>query len=136
MKKIKVRPGKAQSAAGFFAGLVFCLIGIFIVIPTAGLFGIFWTAMAGVITAMNGMNAFTDKGVASHEIVIDDTVQNSEGSSSQAEDCSQTAECKTSVSEMKDSIELRLKAAGELYEAGMITEEEYKDKRREILREL
>ena len=62
--------------------------------------------------------------------------RNSEGSSSQAEDCSQTAECKTSVSELKDSIELRLKAARELYEAGMITEEEYEDKRREILREL
>ena len=74
--KDKVRPGKAQSWLAS-AGPA-CLIGIFIVIPTAGLFGIFWTAMAGVITVMNGMNAFTDKGVASHEIVIDDTVQNSE----------------------------------------------------------
>lgn len=136
MKKIKIRPGKAQSAAGFFAGLMFCLIGIFIVIPAAGLFGIFWTAMAGVITVMNGVNAFTDKGAASHEIVIDDTVQNSERGSSAAKDGRQAADGEASVSELKDSIELRLKAAGELYKAGMITEEEYEEKRKEILREL
>lgn len=49
-KKIKVKPGKAQSKAGFFVGLVFCLIGLVVVIPTFGPFGIFWTLVAVIIT--------------------------------------------------------------------------------------
>lgn len=48
-KKIKVKPGKAQSKAGFFVGLVFCLIGLVVVIPTFGPFGIFWTLVAVII---------------------------------------------------------------------------------------
>lgn len=43
-KKIYVRPGKGQSKIGFAVGIVFCLIGVFVVIPTFGLFDIIWTA--------------------------------------------------------------------------------------------
>ena len=50
-RSIKVRPGKAQSAMGFAVGLVFVGIGLFVAIPTFGLFGIFWTLIAVVITA-------------------------------------------------------------------------------------
>ena len=70
-KKIRVKPGKGQSAMGMAAGIVFCLIGLFVVIPTFGLFGVFWTAMAVIITVTNGINAFSDKGVSSHEIIIE-----------------------------------------------------------------
>ena len=42
-KKIHIRPGKSQSKAGFVVGIIFCLIGLFVVIPTFGIFGIFWT---------------------------------------------------------------------------------------------
>ena len=48
-KKIHVRPGKSQSKAGFVVGIIFCLIGLFVVIPIFGLFGILWTAVAGWI---------------------------------------------------------------------------------------
>ena len=71
-KRIKVKPGKGQSTVGFFAGLVFCCIGLFIAIPTAGLFGVFWTVIAVIITAVHGINAFTGKTIASHEIMISD----------------------------------------------------------------
>ena len=79
-KRIKVKPGKAQSMMGFGVGIVFCLIGIFVVIPSAGLFGIFWTAMAVMITVVNAMNAFSRRGVSSHEIIIDDSDSHGAGS--------------------------------------------------------
>ena len=68
-KKVRVKPGKGQSMMGFIVGILFCLIGVFVVIPSAGLFGVFWTLMALIITITNAVNAFTDKGVATHEIV-------------------------------------------------------------------
>ena len=113
-KRIRVKPGKTQSMAGFAAGTVFCLLGVLVVIPMAGLFGVIWTVFAGIITAVNGLNAFSDQGVASHEIIMDDDTE--EGK--------------------KDDIEYRLKTAEELFKEGTITEEEYKAKREEILRDL
>ena len=59
-RKIRVRPGKGQSMLGFLVGLGFCGIGIFLVMPTMGVFGVLWTGMAAAITVMNGINAFSD----------------------------------------------------------------------------
>ena len=49
-KKIYVKPSKSQSKIGFVAGIIFCLLGIFLVIPTFGPFGICWTLIAVLIT--------------------------------------------------------------------------------------
>ena len=65
-------PGKTQSKFGVGAGLIFCLIGVFIVIPTFGLFGVFWTAIAGWITYTCYRNGFTDEQIDSHVIEIED----------------------------------------------------------------
>ena len=129
-RRIRVKPGKTQSMAGFFVGIVFCLIGVFVVIPAAGLFGIFWTVMAGIITASNGMNAFSDRGVASHEIVIEDEEKQEYKVSSDQEPENPDAE------EMKEEVERRLAIAKDLYQEGTITKEEYEEKRKEILKEL
>lgn len=129
-RRIRVKPGKAQSMAGFFVGIVFCLIGVFVVIPAAGLFGIFWTVMAGIITASNGMNAFSDRGVASHEIVIEDEEKREYKVSSDQEPENPDAE------EKKEEVERRLAIAKDLYQEGTITKEEYEEKRKEILKEL
>lgn len=48
-KKIKVRPGKTQSKAGFVVGIMFCLIGVFMFIPMAGPFGLLWTGAAAFL---------------------------------------------------------------------------------------
>ena len=108
-KKVRIKPGRTQSMVGFAVGILFCFIGIFVIIPVFGLFGIVWTLMAVIITITNAVNAFTDKGVTSHEIIIDDD---------------------------EESIESRLRAAEELYNAGTITEDEYEEKRKEILKDL
>jgi hypothetical protein len=119
-RNIKVKPGKGQSMAGFFMGIVFCLIGLFIVIPTIGPFGIFWTIVAAVITFTNGYNAFTDKGIASHEITIDD-------------EYNQYTQDKSDNSKTSEE---RLNELQGLYNKSMITYDEYQEKRKKILNEI
>ena len=120
-RKIKVTPGKGQSKAGFFAGIVFCFIGLFIVIPTFGPFGIFWTIIAVIITITNGYNTFTDKGIASHEITIDELYQPDKD---------------TSLGSNNKTSEQRLKELQGLYDKGMVTYNEYQEQRKRILDDL
>ena len=105
-KKIYVRPGKSQSKVGFIVGIIFCLIGVFVAIPNLGLFGIFWTAVAGWITYANYRNGFTDKQIDSHVI------------------------------EVEEDAEERLEKLQRLYDQALITNEEYEQKKKEILKEL
>ena len=110
-KKIHVRPGRSQSKVGFAVGIIFCLIGVFVAIPMAGLFGVFWTAVAGWITYVNYRNGFTDNHIESSVIEID---ENDEG----------------------DSAEERLRKLQSLYDQAFITREEYELKKKEILDDL
>ena len=71
-KKIHVRPGRGQSKVGFGVGIIFCLLGVVVVIPTFGLFGVFWTAVAGWIAYSHYRNGFTDKPIADRVIEIED----------------------------------------------------------------
>ena len=71
-KKIHMRPGKGQSKFGFVVGIIFCLIGLVVVVPTFGLFGLLWTGVAGYITYVNYRNGFTDRQIDSHVIEIDE----------------------------------------------------------------
>ncbi len=109
-KKIKVKPGKTQSKLGFFVGIAFVLIGCIVVIPIFGPFGILWTAVAGFITYSHYKNAYTDEGMATHEIVIDEDSE-------------------------EEDIEAKLKKLESLYSQGLITQEEYQEKRKEFLQE-
>ena len=134
-KKVRIKPGKTQSMMGVIVGILFCLIGVFAVIPSAGLFGVFWTLMALVITVTNGINAFTDKGVASHEIVIDDDKHDVNKEGSAGTDIASNTDA-AAMEELKENMELRFQAAEDLYKKGVITREEYEAKRREILKDL
>ena len=135
-KKVRIKPGKTQSMMGVIVGILFCLIGVFAVIPSAGLFGVFWTLMALVITVTNGINAFTDKGVASHEIVIDDDKRDGNKKEGGAGTDIASNTDAAAMEELKENMELRFQAAEDLYKEGVITREEYEAKRREILKDL
>lgn len=133
-KKIHVRPSKSQSKVGFWVGILFCLIGIFVVIPTFGLFGLVWTAVAVWITYVNYRNGFTDKQIDSKVIEIEDdgqdvTVDYHTGYNSY------TYEMEKDSFE-KESIEVRLRKLQSLYDQALITREEYEQKKKEILEEL
>ena len=100
---------------GFFVGIVFVGIGLFMVIPIFGVFGIFWTVVAVIITVTNGINAFSDKGVATHSIEIEDTENHRV---------------------KKESIESRFEQLNSLYQQNLISKEEYEKKKSELLQEL
>ena len=131
-KKIKVKPGKAQSKAGFFVGLVFCLIGLVVVIPTFGPFGIFWTLVAVIITVTHYKNAFTEEGVSSHEIIIEDNdlMKNPDILKKASEEVKY--QDYVYVSDAKK----RLEEIKVLYENGLMTKEEYEDKRKSIIADI
>ena len=111
-RKITYRPSKAQSVFGGVVGVIFVLIGLFVAIPQAGLFGLFWTGVAVIITGMNFYHAF-GKGYIGPDIEITDGAQSP-----------------------MESPEDRLKKLQSLYDQRLITPQEYEEKRREILREL
>ena len=116
-RRVTYRPGKAQSALGLVMGGIFILIGLFVVIPTFGPFGILWTAMAVGITAVNGYHAFGGKYMGP-EIHIED--DQSAGPSAPV-DLNAGA---------------RLEQLESLRASGLLSEEEYQSKREEILRSL
>lgn len=116
-KKVKVRPSKGASLLGFAVGIVFIFIGATLAIPVGGLFGIFWTIIAVAITCINGINAFTEKGIADREIIIDDTLDKLSG-------------------EYKSSTEQRLLELQGLYDKQLISKEEYERRRKEIINDI
>lgn len=121
-KKIKVKPGKAQSKIGFIASLLFVVIGIVIAIPTFGLFGIIWTGLAALIAFTEFKNGFSDEGITTHEITIED------------ED-TRTSEGADDAEEVGNDIEAKLIKLNSLYDQRLITREEYDEKRKELLDE-
>lgn len=130
-KRIHVRPGKGQSKMGFVTGIIFCLIGLFVAIPTFGLFGIFWTAIAVWITYVNYKNGFTNEQIDSHVIDIEDdgrdvTVTRHGGYHTYSYDTRGSG----------DDVEARLRKLQSLYDQSLITYEEYEQKKKEILEEL
>ncbi|MDF2486809.1 MAG: hypothetical protein K0R46_2977 [Herbinix sp.] len=116
-RRVRVKPGKGQSMAGFFVGILFCFIGIFVAIPIFKMFGIIWTLMAAIITVINGYNAFSDQGIASHEITIDE----------------EDSQVKTDYNKTSEQ---RLNELQSLLNKGMITYDEYQEKRKKILEDI
>lgn len=115
-KRIKVKPSKGQSTISFIIGIIFCVLGVFVVIPQFGPFGIIWTLVAASITFINYKNAFTEEGIATQEIIVD------EGNIFQYEET--------------NNIEERLKKVESLYQQGLITSDEYDQKRKELIDQL
>ena len=117
-RRVTYRPGKASGVFGTVWGGVFILIGIFVVIPTFGPFGILRTLMAVGITGYNAYMSFGGR-YAGPEIHIEDDGQGETDTASPA-----------------PSAEERLTELRGLYDRRLITAEEYEQKRKEILEEL
>lgn len=111
-KRVTYRPSKAQATLSGVVGVIFVLIGLFVVIPTFGPFGLLWTAIAVGITAVNLGQAFGKNYMGPEIHIEDENVENS------------------------DTPEQRMKQLRSLYDQRLITSEEYEQKRQEILKEL
>lgn len=118
-KKVTYRPSKTEGLVGGIGGLLFVLIGVVLVIPTFGLFGVFWTGIALAITISSFYRSFGEH-YDGPEIYIEEDEPHSSVSSAPPQ---QTAEA-------------RLTFLQSLYEQGLITSEEYEQKRKDILAEL
>ena len=129
-KKIKVRPGKTQSKAGFVVGIIFCLIGLVVVVPVFGLFGLLWTAAAGWITYSNYRNGFTDRPISNQVIEIEDDGVSATVKTGFFEDVADTL---NEAAAEENDVESRMRKLQSLYQQELITKEEYEKKRQEIL---
>ena len=126
-KRVTYRPSKSGSVMGGVVGVIFVLIGLFVVIPTfsmaggfAAIFGVLWTVIAAVIAGTNFYQAF-GKGYIGPEIHIEEeSVEHAQHSSAPP----------------ASNVQARLSELKTLYDQRLITQEEYEAKRKEILEEL
>ncbi|EGT3615518.1 SHOCT domain-containing protein [Clostridium perfringens] len=123
-KNIRIKPSKSQSMLGFIAGLIFVFIGVFVAIPSSGLFGVLWTLIAIVITVTHGMNAFGNKGVATEIIEI-----------SSEDDLKIDGELRKGNVEEEYNFDEKLRKLKELRDDGILSNLEYERKKQEILNE-
>ena len=113
MKRMRYQPSKSQSVFAGIVGVVFCLIGLFVVVPTFGLVGLFWTAIAVFMTVRSFAMAKGKADMGSYVIEDESDAQKNEKSAEQ-----------------------RLTELQNLYDRRLISTEEYEQKRKEILEEL
>ena len=125
-KRVTYRPSKSGSVMGGVVVVIFVLIGLFVVIPTfsmaggfGAIFGVFWTIFAGVIAGTNFYQAF-GKGYIGPEIHIVVV-----GGAEHALDAAAPGDTQARLTELRA-----------LYDQRLITQEEYEQKRKEILEEL
>ena len=59
------------TAVGMVAGSLFVLLGIAVIVPTFGVFGLVWTALAGVIAVFYAYNFFSSRGVSAYEVNVE-----------------------------------------------------------------
>lgn len=130
-RRVTYRPSKAQGAFGMVWGGVFVLIGLFVVIPTFGPFGILWTLAAIAITAMNGYQAF-GKTYKGPEI----TIEEDNAQMTDVQPSSPAPEIHDHIPSPALDAKQRLEQLESLKQAGLITDGEYREKREEILKHL
>ena len=112
---MRYQPSKSQSMFSGAVGVVFCLIGLFVVVPTFGPFGLLWTAIAVFITVRSFAMAKGKADMGSYVIEDESDLPGTKNG--------QTAE-------------ERLTELQNLYDRRLISTEEYEAKRKEILEEL
>ena len=114
VRKLRIRPNPAGSFFGGIICLVFVGIGLCVVIPAAGVIGVLWTVMASLGAISGFYNAFSERGIASEIIEVDED----------------------SIDAPTRSVESRLRKLDDLRAKGLVTAAEHERRRAEILREL
>ena len=123
MPRIRTRPSKANAVFGVVTGSIMVGIGIFVAIPIFGTFGIFWTLFAVAITGYNAFLAFSDQG-ADREVYVDNMDQGTQITS------------RPLYPPKNNETASRLRELEALRSQSLISDEEYAEKRSEILQDL
>ena len=116
-RRMRYRPSKASCIFSGIVGIIFSCIGLFVVIPSFGPFGILWTLIAIGITVYQFAMAAGKVSMGSWSIEDEDGA--GEGNNSD-----------------RKSAQDRLTELQNLYDRRLISQEEYEQKRQEILKEL
>lgn len=124
MPRIGLRPSKEKSILAMIGSFIMLGIGVFIVIPKFGSFGILWTVMALAIGIYHAYLAFSEKSMET-EVHFDNY------NYQQNDIFKQTPKTLEKV-----DIEDRLKKLTSLKTKNLITDQEYQEKREEIIRDL
>jgi hypothetical protein len=111
-ERYRVTLSKPRSLLQMIVGLGFVLIGVTVVVPSAGLFGIVWTLGAAFITIVGALNVFTKRGIAFYEAEGDETAP-------------------PAVPPMSEP-EVRLRQLTELHQEGLLSDEALERKRAEV----
>ena len=120
-RRMRYRPSKASCIFGGIVGIIFSCIGLFVVIPSFGPFGILWTLIAIGITIYQFAMAAGKVSMGSWSIEDEDST--GEGSGSAGDGSGRSAQD-------------RLTELQNLYDRRLISQEEYEQKRQEILKDL
>ncbi len=142
-KNINYKPSRPQAAMGLAIGAVFIFLGLGMVIPMAfasgspfiGLFGVAWTGIAVYNTVINAKYLFGSKGGKSENLFggYEVTEDPADG---QMPSFQPDAPDHQHITGAGLSPKARLEQLETLKGAGLLTPEEYAEKRREILRGL
>ena len=119
---MRYRPSKASCIFSGIVGIIFSCIGLFVVIPSFGPFGILWTLIAIGITIYQFAMAAGKVSMGSWSIEEEDGTGEGRGSAAGSSD--------------RKSAQERLTELQSLYDRRLISQEEYEQKRQEILKEL
>src|SRR5215470_6674639 len=117
MSRLRIKPSKSSSLMGLVFGVVMIGFGIVISqsIPVFGGIGVIWTLMAIIATVYNAFNLFSDRGLATEVIDVEET---------------------DDPDAARNDLASRLEGLKRLRSDEVITEEEYQRKRSEVLKEL
>ncbi len=120
-------------------GLVFVLVAVTEIIPSAGLFGLPFL-VGGLFFAGNGIRLAVSKNDIAHRVGYDMETEIEEetilGPLEEAKPSSPAGETHDHIQSTAPGPQKRLEQLKDLKEAGLIDEREYKQKREEILKEL
>ena len=112
-------------------GLIFVLVGATVIMPTGGLFGLPFVLIGGLFVVIGVINAVTRNGIA-HRVAYDvETGVEEETIVGMMDDVDRPPS--GAQGPEADSPQQRLETIQALLDDGLITREEYSEKRREIL---
>jgi hypothetical protein len=117
MRKVRVRANRVGSFIGMIMGGIFFLIGLTF-FTKVGVFGLFWTFGALVAAIFNGYNAFSENGIATYTLIEEDEVVST-----------------PKVFIPQTRFEENMRQINALKNDGLITEDEFQEKRKELMAE-
>ena len=112
--------------------IFFVIIGVTVVIPGAGLFGVVWTLVAGCFVVIGIFNVVRKNGMA-HRVAYDVEQDMERSIVGIMEDAPESSDCAAAPVGTTEARLLELKG---LYDRDLITYDEYEAKRKEILQDL